>query len=45
VVKIGITDGVNTEILEGVTEGTQVVASTLSSTAKGGGFGGPPPAP
>jgi HlyD family secretion protein len=45
VVKTGITDGVNTEILEGVTEGTQVVASTLSSTAKGGGFGGPPPAP
>jgi HlyD family secretion protein len=45
VVKIGITDGVNTEILEGVTEGTQVVASTLSSTAKGGGFGGPPQTP
>jgi HlyD family secretion protein len=45
VVKTGITDGVSTEILEGVTEGTQVVASTLSSTAKGGGFGGPPPAP
>lgn len=45
VVKIGITDGVNTEILEGVTEGTQVVASTLSSTAKGGGFAGTPPAP
>lgn len=45
VVKTGITDGVSTEILEGVTEGTQVVASTLSTTAKAGGFGGPPPTP
>jgi HlyD family secretion protein len=43
IVKTGITDGVNTEILEGITDGASVVTSTLSSTAKSGGFGGPPP--
>jgi HlyD family secretion protein len=43
IVKAGITDGVDTEILEGVTEGTPVVTSTLSSTAKSSGFGGSPP--
>jgi HlyD family secretion protein len=43
IVKTGITDGVDTEILEGVTEGTPLVTSTLSSGAKGSGFGGPPP--
>ncbi len=44
IVKAGITDGVDTEILEGVTEGTPVVTSTLSSSAKSSGFGsGPPP--
>ena len=43
IVKTGITDGVDTEILEGVTEGTPLVTSTLSSGAKGSSFGGPPP--
>ena len=43
VIKAGITDGVNTEILEGLDEGAPVVTSSLSSTPKSGGFGGPPP--
>jgi HlyD family secretion protein len=43
IVKAGITDGVDTEILEGITDGASVVTSTLSSSAKSGGFGGPPP--
>lgn len=43
VVKAGITDGVDTEILDGLTEGTAVVTSSLSSGKKAGGFGGPPP--
>jgi multidrug efflux pump subunit AcrA (membrane-fusion protein) len=43
VVKAGITDGVDTEILDGLTEGTAVVTSSLSGMKKGGGFGGPPP--
>ncbi len=42
IVKAGITDGVDTEILEGLTEGESVVTSNLSLSAKGG-FGGPPP--
>ena len=46
IVKAGISDGVDTEILEGVTEGTPVVTSTLSSNAKTSSFGGgPPPSP
>ena len=46
IVKAGITDGVDTEILEGVAEGTPVVTSTLSSSAKTSSFGGgPPPGP
>lgn len=43
IVKTGITDGVNTEILEGITDGASVVTSTLSPTSKSSGFGGPPP--
>jgi HlyD family secretion protein len=46
IVKAGITDGVDTEILEGVAEGMPVVTSTLSSSAKTSSFGGgPPPGP
>ena len=46
IVKAGITNGVDTEILEGVAEGTPVVTSTLSSSAKTSSFGGgPPPGP
>lgn len=43
VVKSGISDGVDTEILDGLTEGAAVVTSTLSAGKKAGGFGGPPP--
>ena len=43
IIKTGITDGVNTEVEGGVAEGTPVVTSTLSTPAKAGGFGGPPP--
>ena len=45
IVKTGITDGVDTEILEGLAEGAPVVTSTLSASAKNSGFGGPPPGP
>ena len=45
IVKTGITDGVDTEILEGVTEGAPVVTSNLSASTKSSGFGGPPPGP
>jgi HlyD family secretion protein len=42
VVKTGITDGVNTEILDGVKEGTLLVTSILVPGGRGGPFGGPP---
>jgi HlyD family secretion protein len=42
IVKTGITDGVNTEILEGLDGQTPVVTSSLATTTSGG-FGGPPP--
>lgn len=41
-VKAGITDGLNTEILDGLNEGGTVVTATLGTTA-GNGFGPPPP--
>ncbi len=43
IVKTGITDGVDTEILDGLREGTPVVTSTLAAEAKSSGFGSPPP--
>ncbi len=43
IVKTGITDGVDTELLDGLAEHTPVVTSTLSATAASSGFGGPPP--
>ena len=43
IVKAGITDGVDTEILEGLADGALVVTSTLSTSAKTSNFGGPPP--
>jgi HlyD family secretion protein len=43
IVKTGLTDGVDTEVLEGLTEGTPLVISTLSPNVKDSGFGGPPP--
>jgi HlyD family secretion protein len=45
IVKPGITDGTDTEILDSLTEGTPVVTSTLTVTEKKGGFGSPPPQP
>lgn len=43
VVKAGITDGVDTEILDGLSAGTAVVTSSISTATKSSGFGGPPP--
>ena len=43
IVKSGITDGMDTEIQDGLSEGTQIVISTLATEAKRGGFGAPPP--
>jgi HlyD family secretion protein len=45
IVKTGITDGVNTEIVEGLGEDAQVVTSTMSEHPNGGGFGSPPRGP
>jgi HlyD family secretion protein len=45
IVKTGITDGVDTEVLEGLAAGAPVVTSTLSASTKSSGFGGPPPGP
>lgn len=42
ILKAGITDGVQTEILDGLGEGAAVVTSSLSVSTSGG-FGGPPP--
>jgi HlyD family secretion protein len=43
VVKVGITDGKATEILDGLKEGQLVVSSSLSAAPVGGFGGGPPP--
>jgi len=43
ILKVGISDGVDTEIVEGPAEGTMIVTATLSGAAKASGFGGPPP--
>jgi HlyD family secretion protein len=45
IVKTGITDGVNTEIVEGLGEDARVVTSTMSEHPNGGGFGSPPRGP
>lgn len=42
VLKTGITDGVDTEVLDGLTDGAPVVTSSASA-ATSSGFGGPPP--
>jgi len=42
VIKAGITDGADTEVLAGLTEGAPVVTATLA-TPTSGGFGAPPP--
>jgi HlyD family secretion protein len=43
IVKVGITDNVDTEILDGIAADERVVTSDLSATTKTSGFGGPPP--
>jgi HlyD family secretion protein len=49
VLRVGITDGVNTEVIQGASAGQQVVTSTLSGGARSGSFGpggnAPPPNP
>lgn len=42
VVQLGISDGVDTEVINGLKEGVAVVTSTVSVPAKGSGFGSPP---
>ncbi len=42
IIKAGITDGLNTEILDGLNQGETVVTATLGATT-GNGFGPPPP--
>jgi HlyD family secretion protein len=41
VLKVGIADGVDTEVLEGAAEGTRLVTSTLSPGARRNAFGDP----
>jgi HlyD family secretion protein len=44
IVRTGITDGANSEVLEGLREGDRVVTASSVVTEKSGGpFGGPPP--
>lgn len=43
VLKTGISDGVETEVLDGLSEGAAVVTSAISNGSTKGGFGGPPP--
>jgi len=45
VVKAGISDGVDTEIQDGVSEGLMLVTSTANATKAPSGFGGPPGGP
>ena len=44
-VKAGITDGVDSELIEGLHEGDRVVMGTLDAQSKRNTFGGPPPPP
>jgi len=43
ILKSGITDGVDTEIVAGISEGTPVITSDSSSSAQSGGLPPPPP--
>jgi HlyD family secretion protein len=45
VVRVGITDSVSTEVLDGLAEGTRLVTSTLSSGVNVNAFSGPRPLP
>jgi HlyD family secretion protein len=42
-IKTGITDGIETEVLDGLSEGALVVTSAISVSPTSGGLGGPPP--
>ena len=43
IIKSGISDGMDTEIVDGLAEGAQVVVSTRATDVKKSGFGAPPP--
>jgi len=43
IVKIGITDGINSEVLEGLTLGDRAITASTAPKKPSGGFGGPPP--
>jgi len=45
IIRAGITDGVDTEVLAGLAEGERVVTSTLAGAARKLPFGGGPPPP
>jgi len=45
VIKVGISDGSQTEVVEGLKEGDMIVTSTLSGVKKTSSGGGPPPHP
>jgi HlyD family secretion protein len=45
IVRVGITDGIDTEVLAGLAEGARVVTSTLAGGARKLPFGGGPPPP
>ena len=43
IVRTGLSDGVDTEIIEGIAEGARLITSTLAAGSKSSGFGGGPP--
>jgi hypothetical protein len=45
IVRVGITDSVSTEVLDGLAEGTRLVTSTLSTGPSRDQFSGPRPLP
>jgi hypothetical protein len=40
-ITIGLSDGLQTEVLTGLTEGQKIIATPTNSAAKSGGFGPP----
>jgi multidrug efflux pump subunit AcrA (membrane-fusion protein) len=40
-ITIGMSDGVQTEVLTGLTEGQEIISTPLTSTSQRGGFGPP----
>ena len=43
IVKTGITDGINSEVLEGLALGDRAITASTAPKKTSGGFGGPPP--